>query len=515
MWRVYLGLVVAALLVLVGYGAASGAASSPRPSSVLGNPVDWPTFGFDAAHSGFNPNEIVLTTSTLSHLHRVWQARLPGTVDGPPILVHGLTLPDHTVHDVLFAITTRGTLIALDAASGHLLWAHAIGAPSGTTPSVLTSPVATASGANVYAYGADGAVHEFRAATGAEVPGNGWPVTVTRMPGSERVVSALTIDGNRLYVVTTGQPDAGGNAAPYQGHIVSVNLRTGAASVFNTLCSHVSHLLAAGACAASGAGIASPAGAVADHSTGDVFVATGAGPYSGYAGEGNWSDSVLELYHGALLLDAYATRLTLAAPGADLAAVAVLPAQESSRTPRLVALVARDGTLRLLNRDALNSTSSLGTAGKGPAVMPAPLAGCAPSGQPAVWVDTPDTHGHVNVHSGIGPKPAYPNTNHTWLYVPTTCGLRAYLVRTDSAGATRLQAAWHVGATSTSPIVAGGMVVVASGDRLLALDPLTGAQLWSSPQGDLGGIDQQSPILVNGVLYCADNAGNMLAYGIR
>ncbi len=132
-----------------------------------------------------------------------------------------------------------------------------------------------------------------------------------------------------------------------------------------------------------------------------------------------------------------------------------------------------------------------------------------------MWVDTPDTHGHVIVYSGIGPKPAYPSTNHTWLYVPTTCGLYAYLVHTDAAGATRLQAAWHVGGASTSPVVAGGMVVVASSGRLLALDPLSGAQLWASPPGDLTGFDRQSPIVVNGVLYCPDQTGDMVAYGVR
>ena len=60
--------------------------------------------------------------------------------------------------------------------------------------------------------------------------------------------------------------------------------------------------------------------------------------------------------------------------------------------------------------------------------------------------------------------------------------------------------------------------LVATDHQVFALDPLTGHQLWNSTDasagGSIGGIHWQSPIVVNGRLYCADQDGHLTAYGL-
>jgi len=53
---------------------------------------------------------------------------------------------------------------------------------------------------------------------------------------------------------------------------------------------------------------------------------------------------------------------------------------------------------------------------------------------------------------------------------------------------------------------------------LVALDALTGNELWSSASpgvgGTIGGVHFQSPIVVNGWVCCADRNGNLSAYAL-
>ena len=71
---------------------------------------------------------------------------------------------------------------------------------------------------------------------------------------------------------------------------------------------------------------------------------------------------------------------------------------------------------------------------------------------------------------------------------------------------------------ATTPIIAGNVLFAATSGAVLALDPRTGTQLWSSAGqhagGSIGGIRWESPIVANGVLYCADENGHLTAYGL-
>jgi outer membrane protein assembly factor BamB len=83
-----------------------------------------------------------------------------------------------------------------------------------------------------------------------------------------------------------------------------------------------------------------------------------------------------------------------------------------------------------------------------------------------------------------------------------------------------LRLEWTVPIGATSPAVAGGVLFAATtGNKdLLAVDPRTGQLLWTSlaphAGGSIGYIHWESPIVINGHLYCPDEDGDLVAYGL-
>jgi outer membrane protein assembly factor BamB len=72
---------------------------------------------------------------------------------------------------------------------------------------------------------------------------------------------------------------------------------------------------------------------------------------------------------------------------------------------------------------------------------------------------------------------------------------------------------------ATSPIIAGGVLFAATtgNKEILALDPRTGHRLWTSLKargGSIGYTHWENPIVVNGRLYCTDENGELVAYGL-
>jgi hypothetical protein len=290
-----------------------------------------------------------------------------------------------------------------------------------------------------------------------------------------------------------------GDAPPYQGHVVSVDEATGATTVYNSLCSNITHLLVSADCSSEQSGIWARAGAVVDPVTGDVFVATGNGPYTGDRGGHDWGDSVLELTpDGSRLLDSYTPDdyQQLDQSDADLGSVApaLLPMMHGSATPYLLAQEGKDGKLRLLNRQNLSGAGGPGYTGGERQVISLE---CGVYHQPVVWTDT---------------------SGQVWVIVPTTCGLRAFHVSTDAHGVTKLVAAWKTDGTTTSPVIAGGVLFALTSGAVHALDPHTGKTLWTSGQaaagGTIGGVHWESPIVIGGRLYCSDENGALYAFGL-
>lgn len=457
---------------------------------------DWVRFGFDAARSGVNPGETALMPNTVGRLHLLWQVHLPGVADSSPLLLHGLSLPDGSTRDVLYATSRDGRLLAVDAASGAILWSHQPAGPKITH----SSPVADPSRQYVYAYGLDGSLHKYRATDGMETTGGGWPVRITLMRDTEKESSALNIANGYVYVTTSGYL---GDAPPYQGHVVAVALADASTHVWNSLCSDVHRLLAASDCQVEQSGIWARGGAIVDPVTGNIFVTTGNGPYDANNGGHNFGDSIIELTgDGTRVLDSYtpATHEQLNFTDQDLGSVApgLLPTIPGSTTPSLLVQGGKDAIVRLLNRQNLSGAGGPGHIG---GELQSIQLGCGVYVQPAVWSETSASGGAV------------------WVIVATRCALQAFRVVTDSGGTTRLRQAWTADVSATSPVIAGGVLFVASNRGVLALDPHTGNRLWSSQQtsagGGIGGIHWESPIVIGGRLYCTDENGQLSAYGIE
>ena len=81
---------------------------------------------------------------------------------------------------------------------------------------------------------------------------------------------------------------------------------------------------------------------------------------------------------------------------------------------------------------------------------------------------------------------------------------------------TRLESAWQtsvaLGREGSSPVVANGVLFVATNAGLVALDARGGRRLWSSDA--LGAIHWESPAVSNGAVYCSDESGALTAFAL-
>ncbi|HEY7294930.1 MAG TPA: PQQ-binding-like beta-propeller repeat protein [Dehalococcoidia bacterium] len=452
-----------------------------------------------------NPTETAINLGTVAGLRRQWVQTLPELTGGSPILLHGIRLADGTTADLLYVTTTHGSTLALNAANGAIVWKKDTGSLQipNQRCQICATPAADPSRQWVYAAGNDGAVHRYAAGTGQEDNTPPWPVAVTHLNGYEKRSSALNVANGYLYVALSGYF---GDFGPYVGHVVSVRLADSAVSVFNVLCSDQHQLLAPpsaapgsqAACSQREAGVWARAGVVVDQSkgptAGSLYIASGNGPFDANNGGKDYGDSVLRLAgDGATLLDSWtpATYQVLDSRDLDLGstAPALLPDQMQSATPYLAAQGGKDGVLRLLNRAKLG-----GVGGELQAIV-------LNQGQiltsPAVWRDP---------------------QGGDWLFVVTQSATFGFRIVTDSGGKTQLQEGWRLVQGGASPVVAGGILFLTTNSGVTAHDPHSGRQLWSSAQdsagGNIGGNHWQTPIIVDGRLYVADEQAHVLCYAL-
>src|SRR6185312_14349771 len=112
--------------------------------------ADWMQFGYDATHSGHNTAETTLSAANVDQIQRRWQSTLTASVDGAPVYLSNVTTSGG-VKDLLLLLGTNGTLMAVDAATGAVLWHHQENGQNPTT----SSPAIDPGRQFVYAYGLD------------------------------------------------------------------------------------------------------------------------------------------------------------------------------------------------------------------------------------------------------------------------------------------------------------------------------------------------------------------------
>jgi hypothetical protein len=473
--------------------------------------ADWLQFGYDEAHSGYNPEEGLANNG--AHAAR-WHVSVHAfgsatalTSDSTPVYLSNVSTPLGT-KDLLFLVTQNGTLIAFAASDGAVVWSNR------PTPFNSSSNLTTGAAAidpnrqYVYAYGLDGYVHKYQVGDGTEITGGGWPELSTLKPNVEKGASGLAIasppGGARyLYHVTNGYV---GDAGDYQGHVTAINLSTGAQNIFNTQCSNLFvHFVENGTANSNDcvlnsgrngqmSGIWGRPGAIYDAQTNRIYVATGNALFdANVSGHYDWGDSVLALNPdgtGAGLgqpLDSYTPSTYASLYGSDIdlgsTAPAILPSTNATY-PHLAIQSGKDSCVRLINLDnmsgaggpghiggELNAATSCSTDGVGGGVV---------FPQPAVWINPADSS--------------------TWAFVVNSGHMVAY--RLNVSGTPTLSKPWNTTNGGTSPVTADGILYYAASNIVRALNPLTGAPLWSA---SIGGIKWQSPIVVDGNLYITDN----------
>jgi hypothetical protein len=407
-----------------------GAQAIPAPArTATAAPLrDWPEFGLNPQRGDTSERATGITSANVAHLHRL-HVTLPGTVDSSPIYLHAARVKG-AIHETIVVTTTYGRTLAIDAASGRVLWTFTppgYGGWTGSEQITTASPLADPNGLFVYAASPNGLIHKLSLADGAEDRTGVWPVSVTRDPTHEKLAAALNIDGPDVLVATGGYF---GDAPPYQGHVASIDRSSGRlAGVFNTLCANRRDLLVPSGCGASDSAILSRAGAVVEPGGRRILIDTGNGPWNGST---SFGDSVLELtFPGLGLRQAFTPtdQEQLNTSDTDLGSSA--PALLGGNR---VLVAGKDGIVRVLELSRLNGRSPSAHTPLGGELQRLPLPGGGELfSAPAVWR-----------HRG-----------HTTVFIGDEHATAAYVLRRG-----RLYPAWQNGIPGTSPVMAGGLLYV-------------------------------------------------------
>ena len=433
---------------------------------------DWPQFGLDSASSGASAATGVTARDIASTTRR--QVHLDGTVDASAIYLHDVTV-NGSNRDVFFVTTSYGKTIAIDADSGAVLWEctpQGFAGWAGTAQITNSTPAADPDRQYIYAAAPDGTVQKLAIGDGHVV----WKTPITLLPGREKITSPLKEFGGRIIAVTGGYI---GDAPPYQGHVAILDGQTGTLlHVWNSLCSDRAGLIQPASCASTRSAIWGRAGAVIDPVTGNIFVATGNGPYNGKT---DWGDSVIELDPDATrVLGNYSPTDNSTLEGQDLDLGSTSPVLQGTDA---VAQGGKDSLIRLLGiPDIAGSDPHLGNELQ---TVSTPSGGMMFTA-PAVWRD----------RSG------------TWMFAADNGGTAAWRISNR-----QMTPVWSNSTGGTSPVVAGGLLYV--------YDPRGGLHVYNARSGteiavlDCGSGHWNSPIVVDGRIALPEgNANNHAIAGV-
>jgi outer membrane protein assembly factor BamB len=426
--------------------------------------LDWPRFGIDPARSNHYRAPAHVAAGDLAKLRRQY-VKLPGTVDSSPVYLDHVHVRGRA-RDVLFANTSYGRVVAVDAAKGKLLWTYTppgYDALAGTFQITTSSPVVDRKHRFLYSTSPDGQIRKLTL-EGAEVKSDGWPATVTLDPTHEKLSSALNLSGRWVIATTAGYE---GDVPPYVGHVALVDRETGdVAHVFNALCSTERELIDPATCDASDAGIWARAGAVVVPGTHELLVTTGNAPFDGAS---HWGDSVLKLSPDAERIESnWTPRNHLVMEQHDLDLGSTAPALLRSGKRLLAVQGGKDGWLRLLDVADLN--------GRGHACqcLAGQLDSVPEKDNPSV-MSTPATWRHAG---------------RSWIFVTRSDQTTAY--RLSDGAHPKLHKVWRRLPGGTSPVIAGGLLYIYEqfAGKLVVYRPTTGKLVatlgaatghWNSP----------------------------------
>jgi hypothetical protein len=103
-----------------GVTAANVTPATLTPAAAAGL-VDWPTYGFDAQRSGFNPSSTAITPASIANLHVGWQVAINGSTQSQPIVATNVA-----GHQALLIVSNFAIVQAYDALSGKAVWSRTL-----------------------------------------------------------------------------------------------------------------------------------------------------------------------------------------------------------------------------------------------------------------------------------------------------------------------------------------------------------------------------------------------------
>jgi hypothetical protein len=328
-----------------------------------------------------------------------------------------------------------------------------------------------------------------------------WPVVSTLKPWDEKASGNLSFataaNGHTyLYAVHSGQY---GDAGDYQGHVTAIDLATGVSHVFNTLCStqtvHFAPAPSTPDCSQVQSGVWARSGVTYLPSANRIYLTTGNALYSAAAGD--WGDSVLALNPDGTGVSGGPVDSWTPVNAADLNASdldlgstlpAIVDAPAGSAVPHVGVQGGKDGNLYVLNLDDLSGQGGPGHSGGGLQTIAGPGVGILTA--PVVWTDSSGT---------------------PWVIVATSNSMAGYTMSLNANNMPFLTQRWSILSGSSSPMIANGVLFTARSNLLSALNPTTGATLWSTSA--IGSIHWESPVVVDGVVLISDGAGHLTAFG--
>ena len=506
----------------------------PAPAAPVIPAVSITTFHGDNARLGWNDREAALTPTAVGSraFGKLWGTPLGGKVTGSPLYLPQVTMGGRARH-VVYAATDDNSVYALDALTGHILWARRQLTPpprdwrNRAQMGILSTPVLDPGTQTLYACALRprGLRQVFQMwaldlRTGATRPG--WPVTLggtdqgCRFEGGQVLQrGALTWIDGWVYAPF----GARGDSPPWHGWVIGVHAAS-PADPQRAFCASPR---------ADGAGIWSGGGLSADTS-GALYAVTGNGDPQAEDSGGSLAQSVLRLTVRAEALTCTATPQDVYTPSnaqflndedEDLggATALVLPDQPDVKPSHLMFIGGKDGLGYLLDRDNLG-----GVGGE-------------------IWKQRLFSDPVAPYHEGIRSTASYFDAGPAghWIFVvgdepgpDGNKGISALQIVPDPVtGKARWQRRWTLTKSLKGPSspygssagATGGLVWVVeafSGDDddsvLHAYDALTGRELYNSDKAPVAdrltqGRRFSSPIVAEGRVFIG--TAGVVCYGIK
>jgi hypothetical protein len=426
--------------------------------------ADWPQFGHDLAGSGSLNAATGITAANVASLQRR-QIPLAGIVDASAIYLRAVNVKG-SPHDTIFVTTSYGKTLAIDANAG-VLWEYTppkYDSWAGSRQITNSTPAADPDRQYIYAAAPDGTIQKLAIADGHAL----WTTPITLLPQSEKIASSLRVFRGHVIAVTGGYT---GDRPPYQGHVAVLDASTGQLlHVWNSLCSDRPGLIQPDSCPAQRSAIWGRAGPVIDSATGNIFVATGNGPYDGKT---SWGDAVVEL-------DPDATRIVGNYTPSDNATLLARDQDLGSTSP---ALLGGDLLVQAGKAPRIELVSIKSIAGADPHQgneLQALSSDGRVFGAPAVW--------HRDAE--------------TWVFAADARGTEAWALRDG-----KLTSIWKNANAGTSPVVAGGLLYIYDLQGALRVyEPVQGTLITTL---ECGSGHWNSPIVVDGRIILPEGNANV------